>query len=131
MLSPNFSSWFHVIFHDFREWIMLELTITMRNTSLTNAGAAPVLPMLISSFHSSTFLKVSENYCYTKLTLLKFGSPRELHDSRTWLHHNAWNNCMVPRSCKVNKRGTRMPLKSNHLWHCGEPCKFTRGIVKL
>jgi len=39
-----------------------------------------------------------------KLTLSKFGSPRELRASRAWLHYNLWKNCIILRSCKVNKQ---------------------------
>jgi len=38
---------------------------------------------------------------------------------------------IVPHSCTVSKCGTQKPVKRNHPWYCGEPCKFTHGIVKL
>ena len=45
------------------------------------------------------------------------------------------NNCVVyrvvPRSCRLCKHGTRMPVKGNNAWGCVEPCEFTHGIVKL
>jgi len=53
MLSPmvkSFSAWFHMILRDYRRWVMLELSITMQNTILSNAGVAPVFPR---SFHST------------------------------------------------------------------------------
>jgi len=38
---------------------------------------------------------------------------------------------IVPCSCTISKCGTRKPVKRNHPLYCGEPCKFTHGIVKL
>jgi len=81
LIFTNHSTWFCVIS------VMLELTITMQNTSLSNTGVAPVLPTSIRSFHSTTwitFLKGKWELLSYKAYSFKFGSPWELHDAHAW-----------------------------------------------
>jgi len=75
-IVTSFSTWFDMMLHDYRGWVTLEL---MQNTSLSNAGVAPVLPMSLRSFHSTTWITflVRKNCHLTKLTLSQFGFPRE------------------------------------------------------
>jgi len=53
-MATSFSTWFHVILHHCRGWIILELTITMQNTSLSNACVAPVFPTSLRSIQSGS-----------------------------------------------------------------------------
>ena len=89
------------------------LIIAVQGKSLGKGGVAPVLMRSLSLLtvpFGSPVSKVGEYCCLTTLAFSRRGFPQELRVSHAWVHDNTCNNrvvyCMVPRSCRLCKRGT-------------------------